>query len=187
MSQWPVCLHGYVCEVSVIEPVIKEAPTASAIVRTVGDIRAGSLAVYVFEGVLAEALDHAATNLERELGGFLLGGVFEDREIYVELRGFVPAALTASSATSVTFTHDTWAAMTREAEERFPGAVVLGWMHTHPGLGVFLSAQDLFIHRHFFSQPWQIALVVDPIRRELGFFEWSGEQVVDCGFVCIRS
>ena len=84
------------------------------------------------------------------------------------------------------FTHATWAAMTRRAEEDYPGELVVGWQHTHPGLGVFLSAYDLFIHRHFFSQPWQIALVVDPRARQCGFFQWLGGKVVDCGFVYVR-
>jgi proteasome lid subunit RPN8/RPN11 len=62
---------------------------------------------------------------------------------------------------------------------------VVGWHHTHPGFGVFLSGYDLFIHQHFFREPWQIALVIDPQRQELGFFQWRGDRVSDCGFVCV--
>jgi len=76
--------------------------------------------------------------------------------------------------------------MTRRAEADHPDEVVLGWQHTHPGMGVFLSAHDLFIHRHFFSQPWQIAMVVDPRSRQLAFFQWRGGDVVDCGFVYVQ-
>ena len=42
----------------------------------------------------------------------------------------------------------------------------------------------MFIHRHFFPQPHQVALVVDPQRQELGFFQWREGEVKDCGFVC---
>ena len=62
---------------------------------------------------------------------------------------------------------------------------LLGWQHTHPGLGVFLSEQDLFIHRNFFAEAWQIALVVDPRRQDFAFFHWRQGQVRDCGFVCV--
>ena len=75
--------------------------------------------------------------------------------------------------------------MTRTVEDKYPDHHVLGWHHTHPDFGVFLSAYDLFIHRHFFPQPWQVALVVDPLRQELGFFQWRENEVVDCGFVCV--
>jgi hypothetical protein len=48
----------------------------------------------------------------------------------------------------------------------------VGWYHTHPDYGIFLSGQDLFIHRNFFDQPLQVAYVVDPIRQTRGFFQW---------------
>lgn len=171
-----------------IEPVAKPIPTAShsAGSRVVGAVYPGAPPIYVFEDVLARMLTYAETNLARELGGFLVGGLHEDHGIYVEVRGFVPATETRSGAISVTFTHETWAAMTRRVEEDFPDEVILGWMHTHPGLGVFLSSYDLFIHRHFFGQLWQIAAVIDPQKHQLGFFQWRHDQIVSCGFVCLR-
>ena len=75
--------------------------------------------------------------------------------------------------------------MTRQVEQRFPGAQVVGWHHTHPGLGLFLSEYDQFIHRNFFAGPWQVAMVVRPRQREFVFYQWRNEQLVDCGFVCI--
>ena len=171
-----------------IEPVPKAIPAASGSAggRVMGVVSAGAPTIYVYEDVLAEMLGYCGTDVKRELGGFLLGGLHEDRGVYVEVRGFLPAAGAQSGAASVTFTHATWAAMNRRAAENFAGELVLGWLHTHPGLGVFLSSYDLFIHRHFFSQPWQIALVVDPRGGELGFFQWHDDQVASCGFVCVR-
>ena len=154
--------------------------------RSMGTLYSDAPAIYIYDDVLAHVIRHSETDLKRELGGFLLGGLHHDREVYVEVRAFLPATDTASRATSLTFTHDTWAAMTRRAEADYPGELVLGWQHTHPGLGVFLSAYDMFIHRHFFSQPWQIAMVVDPRSRQFSFFQWHGGKVVDCGFVYVR-
>ena len=42
---------------------------------------------------------------------------------------------------------------------------IVGWYHTHPGFGIFLSGMDLFIQDHFFNLPWQVAFVYDPLRR----------------------
>jgi hypothetical protein len=50
----------------------------------------------------------------------------------------------------------------------------VGWYHTHPSFGIFLSHHDLFIHQHFFAQPLQVAYVVDPIQQTRGFFQWRG-------------
>ena len=170
-----------------INPVAKPLPTADGSASTsLGMLYTGLPTIYIFEDVLDQMLRHFERDLRREQGGLLLGGLHEDRGVYVEVRGFLPATGAQARATSLRFTHATWAAMNRRAEEDFPGELVLGWVHTHPGLGVFLSSYDLFIHRHFFSQPWHIALVIDPRKDELGFFQWHGQRVVDCGFVCVR-
>jgi proteasome lid subunit RPN8/RPN11 len=167
-----------------IQPTHKPIAAGSG-ARQIGTLWPGSPPVFVYDGVLASVIGHSESDLRRELGGFLLGGLHQDRQVYVEVRAFLPAAATGSRASSLTFTHDTWAEMTRRAEADYPGELVLGWQHTHPGLGVFLSAYDLFIHRHFFSQPWQIAMVVDPRARQFSFFQWHDGSVVDCGFVWI--
>jgi len=110
----------------------------------------------------------------------------ESPEPHLEIRRFLPATGVRRDFTSVTFTHETWSNLTREVDTSFPGEKVVGWQHTHPGFGIFLSSYDLFIHRHFFSAPWQVALVVDPRRQEFGFFQWRGNEIVDCGFICVE-
>jgi proteasome lid subunit RPN8/RPN11 len=104
----------------------------------------------------------------------------------VRIRHFHPAVATRERATSLTFTHQSWAAVRREVEERFQGEQIVGWQHTHPGLGVFLSHYDRFIQQHFFPQPWQVALVVDPRQQEFGFFHWRQGEIRDCGFLCLE-
>ena len=137
------------------------------------------------EDVLARILDYSERDPTRELGGFLLGGLHVDGREYVEVRHFVPAVDARSRAASLTFTHETWSRLHQEVQTQYRDESVVGWHHTHPNFGVFLSAYDLFIHRHFFSAPWQVALVVDPQRQEFGFFQWRRGNVVDCGFVCV--
>jgi len=134
--------------------------------------------------VLDQVLDYSEQDLNRELGGFLIGGLQQQRQA-VDIRHFLPAVDTRSRHASLTFTHDTWSRMHREVQQSFPDDVVVGWHHTHPGFGIFLSGYDLFIQRNFFSEPWQVALVVDPKRQEFGFFQWRAGRVVDCGFVCV--
>ena len=68
---------------------------------------------YVFESVLEQILDYSEQDLTRELGGFLLGGYHFDETPYVEVRHFLEAVDARSGAASLTFTHETWATMTR--------------------------------------------------------------------------
>jgi hypothetical protein len=53
---------------------------------------------------------------------------------------------------------------------------MVGWYHTHPDWGVFLSGMDMFICDNFFNKPLDLALVIDPCRRDRGMFQWTGES-----------
>jgi proteasome lid subunit RPN8/RPN11 len=154
------------------------------VARAIGSIYKGAPIVVIHEPVLEQIIEYSETGRSREVGGFLLGGTYGEDHTFVVVRHFHPAIQALSGSASLTFTHETWADLNRQVEQRHPGEMVLGWQHTHPGFGIFLSGYDMFIHRHFFPQPHQVALVVDPQRQELGFFQWREGEVKDCGFVC---
>ena len=78
----------------------------------------------------------------------------------------------------MTFTAETWQHIDREMDEKFPGRKIVGWYHTHPGFGIFLSEMDLFIQRHFFKPPGRRRFVYDPQSKERGLFGWSGGEIV---------
>jgi proteasome lid subunit RPN8/RPN11 len=51
--------------------------------------------------------------------------------------------------------------------------VAVGWYHSHTRSGVFLSGADLELHRRFFPETWQVALVLRPslnMATRAGFF-----------------
>jgi proteasome lid subunit RPN8/RPN11 len=168
-------------------PVPKPMPATAdyASLQAMGQLQDGAPLIVVFRPVLEQIIEYSERDAKQEQGGFLLGGVHYHEGEYVEIRAFLPATETRSAAASLRFTHDTWAALNREVDERYPDELVVGWQHTHPNLGIFLSNQDLFIHKHFFSAPWQIAMVVDPVRQELGFFQWRRGEIIDCGCLCV--
>jgi len=151
----------------------------------IGTQHSEGASIAIYESVLEAVLAYSEIDLSCERGGFLLGRVFEETPARVLVRHFLPAAETQSNAAALTFTHDTWAALHKQIAQRFPHERVIGWQHTHPRLGVFLSAHDRFIHRNFFEHPWQIALVVDPVQCELGFFHWRQDEIENCGFICV--
>jgi proteasome lid subunit RPN8/RPN11 len=152
--------------------------------RQMGTLYRDGPVVVIAEAALEAILEFSEQDQTRERGGFLLGGVYGQEPQYVVIRHFHPALEAQGNSASLTFTHETWAALTRQIEVNFPHESLVGWQHTHPGFGIFLSGYDLFIHKNFFAQIWQIALVVDPRRHEFGFFHWRGGEVKDCGFVC---
>ena len=74
---------------------------------------------------------------------------------------------------SFKFTHDTWSQITERRKRHHPDLEMVGWYHTHPGWSVFLSGMDLFICNNFFNKPLDVALVIDPVNDDRGWFQWS--------------
>jgi proteasome lid subunit RPN8/RPN11 len=126
----------------------------------------------------ADAMErHALSDTSVELGGILLGKECVDEATgvpFVWVSESLEAKHYANTQASFTYTHDSWEEITRERDRRFPELDIVGWYHTHPSFGIFLSHHDLFIHQHFFAQPLQVAYVIDPIQQTRGFFQWRG-------------
>jgi proteasome lid subunit RPN8/RPN11 len=153
-----------------------------------GTPRDGDLPIFLDHGPADRIERHALSDTSVELGGILLGWECVDDQTgapFVWITQALPAEHYENSQASFTYTHESWAQITRERDERYPDLDIVGWYHTHPDFGIFLSSHDLFIHHHFFGQPLQVAYVVDPIRQQRGFFQWRGEQVEPVGGVCL--
>ena len=112
-----------------------------------------------------------------EVGGVLIGNVYKDTEgPFLEVAAAIVGEHTRNQGTQMTFTPETWAHVNRVKDERYPQLRIVGWYHTHPRFGIFLSDMDKFIHQSHFPQPWTAALVIDPIQETEGFFIWSAGE-----------
>lgn len=120
--------------------------------------------------------DHVVSDVEREVGGVLVGTIEGNKPT---ITAVIPALAAVGSAANVTFTQEVWEDVHQRIDRDHSGAQIVGWYHSHPGFGIFLSAYDLFIHENFFSAPGQVALVVDPLAGEAGWFGWRDKQVVE--------
>ncbi|SFI11592.1 Proteasome lid subunit RPN8/RPN11, contains Jab1/MPN metalloenzyme (JAMM) motif [Tindallia magadiensis] len=131
---------------------------------------------------------YAATDTNTELGGVLLGKMEERTNGQTLIvSGMLAAENTTADKTSLTFTHDTWDKIHQDKEAFFPEENIVGWFHTHPGFGIFLSKYDLFIHENFFNLPWQIAYVVDPIQKKCGFYRWDQGRIAATDYTSFSS
>jgi len=135
-----------------------------------------------FRVFLAEqAFDHAVQRGNespgREIGGVLVGEACRDEAgPYVRIDATIDALHADEQGAELTFTHATWEHIHKEMDARHQGRRIVGWYHTHPGFGIFLSDRDVFIHRSFFNLPFQVALVYDPKSREHGVFAWRDNE-----------
>lgn len=135
--------------------------------------------VYICPNAHEHILKHASTNTSIELCGMLIGEVLKDNfGPFVVVSEMIEGEHADGSSAGVTFTQETWAHIYRELDSRNEEKRIVGWYHTHPGFGIFLSSMDQFIHRNFFNLPWHVAYVIDPLAGTEGIFEWRNDQTV---------
>ncbi len=133
------------------------------------------LPIFVDLDALLDMEDHSKSDMRVELGGVMLGGHYEDDEgkPFVVITDTLRAQHYESTKGSFKFTHDTWAEISRRRDAYPTTTHMVGWYHTHPDWGVFLSGMDLFICDHFFNKPLDVAYVIDPCRGHRGMFQWT--------------
>ena len=129
--------------------------------------------VFLSQAAVRQIQEHSASDLETELGGVLLGRASEsDGHLLATVSAALPVATDDRGPVHFTFTADAWSQLHRDKEQRYPDLDIVGWYHTHPGLGVFYSADDVIVHKAAFVLPWQIGLVVDPVLNECCLVCW---------------
>ena len=52
--------------------------------------------------------------------------------------------------------------------------VIVGWYHSHPGHGCFMSQTDISTQKRMFNKPFHSAIVIDPINKEFKVYKMNG-------------
>lgn len=137
--------------------------------------------IYIAQSTYKEIHRFTKDKTTNESGGVLLGNVVEEfGKTHIVIRAFIEAKYSEGTPTTLKFTHETWEYIHNEAEKKYPNYKILGWIHTHPDFGIFLSEYDKFIQENFFKDANQIAYVVDPIQNIEGFYFWINEKIERC-------
>ncbi|MFQ6098557.1 MAG: Mov34/MPN/PAD-1 family protein [Armatimonadota bacterium] len=148
--------------------------------RRADERAAARLRILISDRAYRAVETHANEDTSRELGGVLVGEVFEtEHGTALLLEDAIRALHADRQHASVKFTHDTWAHINSVKDAHFPDKRIVAWYHSHPNFGIFLSDFDKFIQNNFFNLPWQVAYVVDPVRDTRGFFKWEDGQIVE--------
>lgn len=136
--------------------------------------------IFIDERVVNLIKLHAASNETVEVGGVLIGSYAQDKEpdtFSVFITDVIAAEKAVSSQTSVEITAEAWAGIWKKIDNRFPDQrIIVGWYHSHPNMGIYLSNSDMMTHTRNFPQKWLVALVIDTIRDEWGLFGWSNSE-----------
>jgi proteasome lid subunit RPN8/RPN11 len=140
------------------------------------------VSVFVTQSAYSCAVSHATSELDNEVGGVLVGKWCLDAETcqqFIVVVAALPARFTQQGSVFLTFTQDSLVDIHEKIDLLYPGEGIVGWYHTHPRMGVFLSHYDTWLHDHFFTEPWQVALVIEPHTSIGGFFIRQADGEMD--------
>lgn len=136
-------------------------------------IRNEPMIVFVAQKAEFELIRHLSIDRYTETGGVVVGEAYfcpETQEHYTEIVGSIAATHTVGNAVHFQFTPECWSSIFKNQKQHYPGTTIVGWYHSHPNHGIFLSGTDLNTQRLSFNKIWQIAVVFDPQRKEIGYF-----------------
>lgn len=138
--------------------------------------------VFMTQPAYSRICVHSASDMQNEVGGFLIGEWCvnaKQGEQFIIVEHALPARYTKQGAIYLTFTQQSVVDIHDQIEKNHAGKKIVGWYHTHPHMGIFLSHYDTWLHNNFFPEPWQVALVVEPHTSLGGFFVRQRAGVLD--------
>lgn len=93
-------------------------------------------------------------------------GTLEDESLWVNE---IIAGETETDTVSCVFPAEHLARVANDIVEGRIKSRIVGWYHSHPGHGLFLSQTDVDTHMQFYQfSPYAISLVADPKSEEFG-------------------
>jgi len=129
------------------------------------------VSLYVAEEVIVTMTDHAEKgyNENKEIMGLLTGQTLKDDEgIYVRILDSATSDLEADEV-SVRFCEGGLEELF-DSIDKCKGDMVIGWYHSHLGIGCYLSDVDIRTHMGIFGDEIGFAIVIDPSDETLAAF-----------------
>ena len=140
--------------------------------------------LYISKTAGEKMVNHAKRfgRMRKEAMGFMLGDVCEhEGHSFVVVRDIVTGAL-LSSADRVRFDDRSYSELFSELDSSGFDYIIVGWYHSHPGYGCFMSSVDLRTQVASFHESYHSAIVIDPILKEITAFRLKGRKCVQVDF-----
>ena len=113
-----------------------------------------------------------------EVMGFMLGEVRRHKGSFYAVAKDVATTKLDASAVHVRFDRSGMDELATALESQPKEHIIVGWYHSHPGHGCFLSPTDIETQSTMFAEPYHVALVVDPVKEEMAAFKIAGKGAV---------
>jgi len=131
------------------------------------------LEVYMEVEAFDGALQHCKSLLPLEAIGFLVGRVYKvpkTEHLWTYVLGCIPGK-SRSTRVHVEFVDGAMGEVVNVLRSQYKNSFIVGWYHSHPGYGCFLSDTDIDSQSAYFKEPYHVALVIDPARNLFDFYK----------------
>ena len=122
-----------------------------------------SPAVYIQQDVLDELWFNARWRTDRLSVGILVGNHYRcpsDGEVYVQIEGFVSGTHVPEISDLTRFLRSQWKAALSAQNQNMPTGEIVGWYVGTGSPQIEIGQDALLLHHTFFSQPWQVGIVL---------------------------
>jgi len=130
--------------------------------------------VHIYKNVLDE-IKELSQKSENEIFGYLVGLILtkaDKKYVMIQHQIHLKDLIKSNkfSTHDIEGTAGSYVKEFQKLKKQNKNLRVIGWWHSHIDVGCFLSPTDIHTQEVFFPEPFQIALVVDPVRKEYQFF-----------------
>lgn len=141
--------------------------------------------LFVSELAINDMIHHSDHDTENEVMGLIIGRMYRDDEgSYATAERIITSNL-VSSAVSVRFDTDSMEKLIDGLDALEYKETVVGWYHSHPGLGCFMSETDVRTHTGAFGDG-RFSIVIDPARKEIMAFGSNDGTINEVQFVVME-
>lgn len=134
-------------------------------VRQIGSADDG-LRIYMEDYAHTYLYQYAKSGATGEKLAVLMGKTLNiDGQTTVFISGVIQAKYTEKLKGMETITKRSWQYIEEQIDKYFKGLSVVGWMHSRPSFGAFVTSRDEAYHKKVFNRDSQVFFVVDPADR----------------------
>jgi len=124
------------------------------------------LRIYMEDYVHTYLYQYARSSVNGEKLAVLMGKTnIINGQKTVFISGVIQARFTEKIKGVETITKQSWKYISEEMEKYFPDLSIVGWMHSRPSFGAFVTSRDEAYHKKVFNSDSQVFFVVDPVDR----------------------
>lgn len=144
--------------------------------KQIGETPTG-IHIYLEDYVYTYLYQYAKLNRGEEKGAALVGYYTEELgNKLVVICGAIQFK-NSSAEDGILLTEEIINEVQVQMDKYFPNCELIGWMHTQPGYGIFLTTQDIRLQKQYFPEFYQLLMIIDPIENTEAFFLWDEEEV----------